>query len=209
MEFGPVNLVAEGVGLSADFAFRDGNLGPVDLSLGFKPPLVIGLSVDMPPVAGGGFLDLDPDGGYAGVVQLAVADTFDIKAVGLIAELPSGDFSVLAIGSVEFTPPVQLFAGFGLGGVGLLVGIHRAMDADALRAGVKEGGLDSILFPQDPIKNATRIVNSLAKFFPPTQDTYVFGALALVTWGAGGFFELKVGVALEVPHHSSCWSQRF
>ena len=34
------------MGLQAMLAFHDGNLGPIDVSLGFKPPSGIGLAVD-------------------------------------------------------------------------------------------------------------------------------------------------------------------
>lgn len=203
VDTGPVSMAFDRLGTRLSLVEDgSGNLGPMNLSATFKGPNGIGVAVDMPPVKGGGYLfHDDASDEYAGVVQLAVAETFDLKATGLIGQTPDGEFSMLFIGSLEFMPPIQLFAGFALGGVGILVGINRAMNGDALRAGVREGNLDTVLFPKDPIKNARRIVSSLAKFFPPTKDTYVFGAMGLVVWGAGGFFELKVGLALEVPHH--------
>ena len=50
-----------GVLLKADLAFPDegGNLGPLDLDVGFKPPNGVGLSLDGGGFSGGGFLYLD------------------------------------------------------------------------------------------------------------------------------------------------------
>ena len=56
-KIGPVSAALDRVGALASLAFQDGNLGPIDLDLGFKPPSGIGLSVDARGVVtGGGFL---------------------------------------------------------------------------------------------------------------------------------------------------------
>ena len=58
-ELGPITAVVQNVGLKALFSFppkRDGNLGPVQLDLGFRPPDGVGLSVDAGVIKGGGFL---------------------------------------------------------------------------------------------------------------------------------------------------------
>src|SRR5206468_2640918 len=50
---GPVTAMVDRIGLKALFAGRpehDGNLGPIDVSLGFKPPTGLGLSIDAGPV---------------------------------------------------------------------------------------------------------------------------------------------------------------
>jgi len=43
--------------------------------------------------------------------------------------------------------------------------------------------IDSILFPEDPIANASRIIKDLKKAFPPTEGRYVFGPMLTITWG--------------------------
>lgn len=205
LNFGPAKLSLDEIGIKTNFDFSgegEPNLGLFDLDVGFKPPAGIGIALDLGPAKGGGYLYVnEEDDSYAGLVELSIAEMFELQVIGLVSALPSGDFSVLCIGSVQFMPPIQLFMGFGLGGVGVLVGIHRAMNSDQLRKGVKEGNLDAVLFPDNPAENPRRIVDSLTKFFPPTQDSYVFGALGMLVWGAGGMFELKVGVALEIPDH--------
>jgi hypothetical protein len=58
---GPVGAALDRVGALASLAFEDGNLGPVDLDIDFKPPSGIALSVDAHGVvSGGGFLYHDP-----------------------------------------------------------------------------------------------------------------------------------------------------
>ncbi|HWZ72449.1 MAG TPA: DUF6603 domain-containing protein, partial [Casimicrobiaceae bacterium] len=58
---GPVSVALDRVGAQAIVAFHDGNLGPIDVGLGFKPPSGIGLAVEAGGVvSGGGFLFHDP-----------------------------------------------------------------------------------------------------------------------------------------------------
>ena len=45
--------------------------------------------------------------------------------------------------------------------LGGLIGIHRTLDADALRAGLRNHALDAVLFPKDPVANAGRLIASL------------------------------------------------
>src|SRR5262249_47004958 len=69
---GPLILLIERVGLTAAFDFpggAGGNLGPLNVDLGFKFPTGMGLTIDAGPVSGGGYLSLDPTGQrYAGVL---------------------------------------------------------------------------------------------------------------------------------------------
>lgn len=199
---GPVGLSINRLGLNSNLRFRDGNLGPVDLDLAFKPPTGIGVALDLAAVKGGGYVYLDyARGSYAGALQLAIAELFDLKVVGLIDKVPgSKKLSVLALGSAEFTPAIQLWAGFTLDGVGLMVGIHRSMSTQALSDGARSGALDSLLFPDDPVANAPRIISDLSKMFPPTEGKHVLGVSALLSWaGLNEALSLKVGIGLQVP----------
>jgi hypothetical protein len=170
----------------------------------FKPPTGVGFAIDTDVVSGGGFLFFDrATEEYAGVLQLKIAKKFDLKAIGLITtKLGDGQqgFSIIAIASVEFDPGYQLFWGFTLDGVGLLVGVNRAMVLDVLRAGVRNGTLDGILFPKDPVRNAPKIISDLRSVFPATLGRHVFGFLLFMSWaGQKSSFKLKLGVVLEVP----------
>jgi hypothetical protein len=204
-ELGPVAFVLDGIGLALDIAFTDGNAGPVDLSVGFKPPTGLGLAIDAGPVAGGGFIRFEPDTGrYVGIVEL---DAFDIQitAVAILdtrdaagRDLPSPGFSFLMIVAVDL-PPIQLGFGFTLEGVGGLAAINRRLDAPALLAGVRSGQVGSILFPDDPVRDAPVIVSHLQTIFPIAIGRHVFAPMALIGWGTPTLINIELAVVLEVP----------
>jgi hypothetical protein len=196
---GPVRAAIDKMGLKAELAFKQGNLGPVDLALGFKPPTGIGIAVDAGPVSGGGFLSFDHDNQrYAGILNLQLLG-ISVTAIGLLdTKLPGGKpgFSFLILIAVEFTP-IQLGFGFTLNGIGGLAGINRTLVTQALQDGVRKGGLDSILFPRDPIKRATQIISDLRSIFPPAEGRYVFGPMLKIGWGL--WVSAEIGVILELP----------
>ena len=146
VSLGPLTASVEGIGLTATLGVRsamDGNLGPVDLGLGFKPPKGIGLAVDAGMVTGGGYLYFDPDTGeYAGAIDLTFAGTVAVKAIGIITtKMPDGSpgFSLLIIMSAEFATGIQLGFGFTLLAVGGILGLNRTMNLQALIDGVRAG----------------------------------------------------------------------
>ncbi len=170
---GPLTAVVENIGLTATFAFppnHDGNLGPVDLRLGFKPPNGVGLSIDAGVVKGGGYLYVDADRGeYAGALELTFAEFLSIKAIGLITtKMPDGSkgFSLLIIMTVEFGTGLQLGFGFTLLAVGGLIGLNRTMNLEALLQGVRTGGLTTVMFPKDIIANAPEDHQRPARLLP-------------------------------------------
>jgi hypothetical protein len=202
-ELGPIQAVVEQVGIEIDFSLKDdrsGNAGPVDVSVGFKPPRGAGLSIDTGLVVGGGYLFFDPEKGeYGGVAELSIAEIVTVKAIGLITtKMPDGSdgFSLLVIISAEFTP-IQLGFGFTLNGVGGLLGLNRAVLLDVLRDGVRTGAIDSIMFPTDIVANAPRIISDLKAVFPPQQGTFLVGPMAKVGWAS--LVTLSLGVIIEIP----------
>lgn len=206
IKWGPFTSAIERIGLAATLPPPDDEAGKTDWSeaFRFKPPNGVGFAIDASAISGGGFLFFDRDRReYAGVLQLRLFERFWLKAIGLIAtRLPTGedDFSILAIASVEFDPGYQLVWGFTLEGVGLLVGVNRSMVLDTLREGVRNGTLDTILFPDDPVRDAPRLISSLRSVFPPTPDRHVFGFLLSLSWaGLKNSFDIDLGVVLEVP----------
>lgn len=203
LEIGPVLAVVDGIGVRLDVSFPQtgANLGVVDVRPKFQWPRGIGVTIDAGAVSGGGYIYFDPDNGrYAGVLQLELK-TFSIKAIGLLdTKLPGGKkgFSFLIIISAEFSP-IALAMGFTLNGVGGLAGLHRTIVVEALQAGVRNHAVDDILFPDDPVKNAPRIISDLQKFFPPMQGRYVFGPMALIGWGTPTLITIELGIILELP----------
>src|SRR5262249_27917546 len=149
-----------------------GALGPLDIDFKFKPPRGAGLSIDTGVVVGGGFLFFDPDKGeYGGVAELSIVDIVTVKAIGLITtKMPDGSdgFSLLLI-LPPASPPIQLGFGFTLNAVGGLLGLNRAVMLDVLRDGVRTGAVDSIMFPDNVIANAPRIISALKGVFPPQE----------------------------------------
>jgi hypothetical protein len=205
-ELGPIKAVVENIGLTTTFTFpanHDGNLGPVDLALGFKPPNGIGLSVDAGMVRGGGYLFIDPDRGeYAGTLELTFADLFAVKAIGIITTtMPDGSkgFSLLIILSVEFGSGIQLGFGFTLLAVGGLLGLNRTMNLQALLDGVRTGAVNSVMFPRDIVANAPKIISDLRAFFPPQDGTFLIGPMAKLGWGTPAFVSVALGVIIEIP----------
>ena len=202
-QLGPVKALVDGAGLKTNFSFPDvgGNLGLLDLSLGFKPPSGIGLAISAPGVHGGGFLHFDPQKEeYSGIVELLIGEKIAVKALGLlVTRLPGGSkgYSLLIIITAEGFQPIPLPMGFRLTGIGGLLAINRTFAEDALRAGLKNHALDSVLFPQDPIRNAPQILSNLNRVFPPATGHYLFGPMVQIEWGTPTLVTAQVAVVLE------------
>jgi len=202
VQLGPLAFFVQGIGLRLDATFKPGNVGPFDLSVGFKPPNGLGLSLDAGGFKGGGFLVLDSEKGeYAGGLELEFIDVVSVKAVGILnTKMPDGSpgFSLLIIITAEF-PPIQLSFGFTLLGVGGLLGLNRTTALDALRAGIHDGSIESVLFPHDVVANASRIINDLKRIFPPLSDRFLVGPMAKLGWGTPTLISLELGLILEIP----------
>lgn len=205
VKLGPFTANIERMGLLAEFTFPPdgGNLGPANVELDFKPPNGAGLAIDSGVVVGGGYLFFDPENEqYAGVLQLELGGKISLNGIGLLStRLPDGSrgFSLLVIISAEGFAPIALGFGFTLNGVGGLLGVNRTAMVDTLRAGIKTGTLGSILFPNDPIRNAPKIISDLRTVFPPAPDRYLFGPMAILGWGAPTLLTLEIGLVLELP----------
>jgi hypothetical protein len=199
---GPLEFIVEGIGMQLDGSFGNGNAGPFGVTVGFKYPTGIGLSIDTQGFTGGGFLFFDKDKGeYAGGLEISFQDTISLKLIGILNTImPDGTngFSLILIITAEFTP-IQLGFGFTLNGVGGLVGINRSVEIDVLQSGVKDGSLNSILFPEDIVANATQIVTDIKKVFPVYEGQYAFGPMAEIGWGAPTLISLQLGLIIELP----------
>ena len=155
---GPLSISVERMGVSLDLGFNRGNLGPINLGLGFKPPTGLGIEIDAAGmVEGGGFISYDPvKGRYAGVLDVTLIDTVAVKVIAVIdTKLPDGSpgYSFLLIITFDL-PPIQLSFGFTLNGVGGLGGVNRTMVQDALRAGLR--ATPSTTSSSPPTRSTTR-----------------------------------------------------
>ncbi len=205
LKLGPVTATIDQIGFAATLRLPSGggNVGPLDLSLGFQPPTSLGLAISTPGVTGGGFLGFDPQRAeYSGMLQLELADTIAIKALGLLTtKLPDGSkgFSLVILLTAEGFAPIPVGLGFTLTGIGGLVALHRTVRTDVLRDGLKTGTLDSVLFPPDPLRNAPQIFSDLRRVFPPTAGRHVFGPMVQLRWGSPTLLTLDLALLVELP----------
>ena len=203
VNLGPLKAIVENIGIKSNLQFKQGNLGPADLSIGFKPPNGIGLSVDAGLVKGGGYLYFDFDKEeYAGVLELTLVEIVSVKAIGLITtRMPDGSkgFSLLLIITAEFGTGIQLGFGFTLLGVGGLLGLNRTMLLEPLANGIRTGAVNSIMFPPDPVANAPRIISDLRTYFPPYEGKFLIGPMAKLGWGTPTIVSISLGLIIEIP----------
>lgn len=202
---GPLSASVENLGIVVTMTFppTGGNLGPVNLALGFKPPNGVGLSIDAGVVTGGGFLSIDAARGeYAGALQLEILDFIGVSAIGIIdTKNPDGTpgFSLLIILTADFGPGIQLGFGFTLNAVGGLLGLNRTMALQPVMDGVRSGAISDIMFPQNVIANAPRIISDLRALFPPQQGIFLIGPMAKLGWGEPTLVSVTLGVIIEIP----------
>jgi len=197
---GPVGVSMQRVGAHVAIVAQDGNLGPIDVSLDFKLPSGVGLSIDAAGVSGGGFLGHDDaKHEYSGVLQLQFTD-LALQAFGLITTQVAGGsgYSLIALVDANF-PPIPLGWGFTLNGVGGLLAIHRTADVDALHAALKAGKLSTILFPKNAITNAPLILAQLDALFPTAPGRFLFGPMALIGWGTPTVLTVALALVVELP----------
>jgi hypothetical protein len=203
-QIGPVAISLGGVGVHLSLTPRPaaappGTFGPLDVAFAFMPPSSVGLAIDAVAVTGGGSLFYDADKQhYGGVLELAVLDQFSVKAIALLTT-GAGSFSLMALVFVEDFAPIQLGMGFTLNGVGGAIAINRRVAVEALRAGLKNHALDSLLFPEDPVRNAPRIISDLDRNFPIADGRFVFGPMAKLAWGTPPLITADLALLLELP----------
>ncbi|MGH8718979.1 MAG: DUF6603 domain-containing protein [Burkholderiales bacterium] len=208
-QIGPVLARTDRIGLKFALDFPDdkskANLHFANLDVGFLPPAGIGLAVDSDKVKGGGFLFRDEaNHQYAGVMELSLSGIVALKAIGLIStRLPDGSkgYSLVILVTAESSPEGNLLKnpvmGFRLTGVGGLIAIHRTVSEEALRAGLKNRTLESLLFPKDPVRNAPTIIAALNRVFPIRRGTHLIGLMVRLVWGVPTIITFELGVILE------------
>lgn len=199
LTFGPVVASVDRLGFEFVLDMETG----APPRVGFKGPSGVGLAIDAKVVSGGGYLFRDAASGqYAGVMQLEFRK-LTLQAIGLITTRlpPDGrrGFSMLVIVAATDFKPIQLPFGFRLTGVGGLVGVNRTVEVEPLRAGLKNGGLDNILFPANPVRDAPRIVSALATLTPPREGQFLLGLMARVVWGVPTLITIELGIIVEFP----------
>lgn len=160
-------------------------------------PQGIGLSLNAGPVSGGGFLKIISDSEFAGVMQLKVLG-IGAFAYGLYQALPGGDPAFVALIGIRLPPPgIQIGFGFAVSGFGGLVGINRRADTDLLRERLASGASGDVLFNDDPMRNAPKLLGDMAAFFPAERGVFLIGPTLQLNWLY--ILKLDVGVFIELP----------
>jgi uncharacterized protein DUF6603 len=194
---GPFKATVDRLGFELDIDRRDdGNLGPFNLDLGLKRPNGIGLAVDSGIVTGGGYLFADPASNeFAGALELKFGG-LSIKAIGLLSDGAEGWSLLLSLyGQIA---PVQPSPGFTLYGLGGLIGVQRGVDETKLALAIKTKAFDDILFPNNPVADAPRIISELRSFFPFSARSLTVGPMVDIGWGAPRILFIRVAVLFQL-----------
>lgn len=201
---GPVAAVVDGFGAEVIVDPRSliSPSGRRPAQIVVVPPTLVALEIAAGPVTGGGFLLYDRAvGRYAGALHVELA-SFSLTAIGLLdTQDASGDalstgYSLLVIICTEFSP-IQIGFGFTLNGIGGLLGLHRRVDLEALRSGVRDGALAAVLFPPDPVGSAAQLVRTLTQLFPVASGRFLIAPMVKLGWAS--FLKLELGILIELP----------
>ncbi len=170
-------------------------------------PDAIGLRISAGPITGGGFIQrvertYKVDGKdvkrveFGGVLQLKVVN-FGVSAIVILSPDP---FSLVLVIGVRFPVAIDVGMGFTLNGIGGILAIDRGLSLAALRDGMKEHILDKMLFPDNPVAEAPKLLDKVASIFPPAAGGFVVGPIVELGWGSQAkFVQLKLGVVLALP----------
>ncbi|XXF76151.1 hypothetical protein P2318_24235 [Myxococcaceae bacterium GXIMD 01537] len=195
-KLGPLTALAEGVGFQMRAEGAEcGNLGPVQLKAGFKPPDGVGLTLEDGAVKGAGYLGKDSaTNQYVGAFEVQLTERFRFQITGLLAtQLPDGtkEISLFLQGGLGINPGFPV-GGLALTRVGLMFGYNRRFDLAAFRAGIKTGLLEALLSPPDPLANLAQTVSQLTVLFPPAKDKHTVAVTARLSRGD----EVKLDIGL-------------
>ena len=79
-----------------------------------------------------------------------------------------------------------------------MAGIYRTVATEVLRQSIRAGGMNSIMFPRDPIRTRRRS-SLICELFPPAQNRFLFGPFIKLGWGTPSLITGSLGVILEPP----------
>jgi hypothetical protein len=149
--------------------------------------------LDLPGFGGGGYLEhLQTPDEWRGAITARIGPV-SVDGFVLLITGPPG-FSLLALLTAEFSPPIQLSFGFTLVGVGGMVGINRRPEVPALQAAASTGDLSKLLFPHDAAAEAPRLLPVLDRCFPASPGDFIVGPLFKLGWGTPTLVSATVGV---------------
>ena len=199
LSLGPFQASVDQLGYALDLDFKGGNLAIANVDSRFQPPRGVGLTLGFEKARGGGYLFLDPDKGeYAGVLQIDFGRS-SLTAIGILTTkgVPGTDnWALLMIVFAKTAAPTPGL-GFVLTGFGGVIGVNHAVDEEAFRNGLRTKALDDVLFPKDPVANASRILATLRSVFPATGDKAIVGIAAEFSYLASKRVVIRIGVIVQ------------
>lgn len=201
---GPFAVTVEGLGLAMLLSPSEdgrGSLGAVAMALQPVPPDGLALAIDAPLTAGGGRISIDSTSGrYEGALALTVGGIGVGVLVVVDTEVPGQVNGWAFFGSLSATfPGIPLGFGFSLTGVGGVLALNRALDAEALATGLREGAADALLFPQDPVRDAEVLIADLDLYFPLVPGNTVIGPVIEISWGIPVLITGQLGIVISLP----------
>ena len=139
-------------------------------------PDAIGLRVNAGPIKGGGYLqrkvrvygtgaDKKELVEFDGVIQLEILK-FGVYAIGILSPDP---FSLVLVMGVRFPTAIELSFGFTFNGVGGLLALNRRVDSAELNKGMQTHFIDRVLFPDNPVAEAPKILEKVAQRVPAVR----------------------------------------
>lgn len=199
-----ISVSVERIGITAEFFLSNPNraipLGPISADIDFKPPSGAGLSLDVAGIIkGGGFVGYDPvRERYSGILAVSLFG-IGVTATAIITTKPA--FSLLTIITADFRPVgIDIGFGFTINAIGGLLGLNRGVDVMALREGIRNNAVSSLMFPANPIEDGPRIINDLDRIFPAMRDHFLIGPMIQLGWGKPtGMITLSLGVVVQIP----------
>lgn len=187
--FGPLSVILDGAGVWIGRS-PDGFGGPL-------APQGIGLDISAGPVSGGGFLKSTGGQEFSGALQVKILG-IGAFAYGIYKTLANGDPAVVTLIGIRFPMPgIQLGFGFAISGFGGLIGINRRADTDLLRERLAGGTAGDVLFNDNPMRNAPRLLAEMGRFFPDDPGIFLIGPTMQINWLY--ILKLDLGVFIELP----------
>ena len=162
-----------------------------------KYPDGIGIMIDSHGVNGGGFI-LRTENRYAGVVQLQLSNFKRFGGLQAVAILDidkqSDDMSLFLALFLDLKRPVELGAGFKISKIGGFIGFNRRISYNDIATGMQSGILDSIMFPDNPVANAIRIIGDFNRVFPGQSGHHVIGPAVRIAYGMDNLIRADLAV---------------
>ena len=199
---GPLRVSVADVGVA--LALRSGPAREdFAFSLGFDPPDRVAFSFEgSDSVSGGGFLDIDHElGRYTGGAALQILE-IGVNALTVIDTKVPGDatgWSFFASLGIDI-PGLPIGFGFTLEGLGGLLALNRRVDDEALALGLRQGAVDAIMFPEDPVRDSALLIPQIDAYFPIEVGNTVVGPVVEIGWGSPApLITAQLGIVISLP----------